>query len=246
MSHLKIRRLHIPSMAAQCLLIAAVIFAGAPTRAQSPSDAVYAVTHVDISSDWVLQGAGLLKDYRDKSRKEADNLAFTVVQEVSRPNRFAIVEGWKNQAAFDAHAKGPNASQFNFILEAIRNAPPHRLMLNPFATAAARAAPAGAIVMLEHIDFMGGDPAIAAAAEPLVKTLAAASQKEAGALQYDVYQLQKPRVNHYEVVAVWNDAAAFDAHETATYTRQFRDTTTMPAKVGRANLYDQRLYKVVD
>jgi quinol monooxygenase YgiN len=240
------RHLQASFAAAGCLVLAAAIFAVTPSRAQSGGDPVYAATFVDISSNWTLQGAGLLKDYRDKSRKEAGNLEFTIVQETTRPNRFGIVEGWKDQAAFDAHAKGATASQFNFILEAIRNGPPHRIMLNPFATAAARPAPAGALYLLEHIDFMGGDPAIAAAAQPLVKTLAAASQKEAGALRYDIYQLQKPRVNHYEVVAIWNDAAAFDAHETATYTRQFRATTTMPGTVGRANLYDQRLYKVVD
>jgi hypothetical protein len=37
-------------------------------------------------------------------------------------------------------------------------------------------------------------------------------------------------------------AKAFDAHETAA-PREFRAATVMPA---RSNLYDQRLYKVVD
>jgi quinol monooxygenase YgiN len=239
--------LQIASKSAGCLAIAAAIFAGAPARAQSGGEAVYAVTYVDISNDWVPQGAGLLKDYRDKSRRETDNLEFTVVQELGRPNRFAIMEGWKDQAAVDSHAKGANASQFNFILEAIRNAPPDRHMLNAFATAPARApAPAGALYMVEHIDFMGNDPAVAIAAEPLVKSLAAASQKEPGVMRYDVYQQPKPRINHYEVVGVWNDAAAFDAHENAAPTRSFRAATTMPAMVGRANLYDQRLYKALE
>ena len=237
-------RLHIPS-AAGCLALAAALIAGAPARAQAP-DAVFAVTYLDLSTDWILQGSGLIKEFRDQSRKETDNLEFTVVQETARPNRFVLFEGWKDQATFDAHAKGANASRFNFILEAIRNAPPDRYMLKAFATMPARAAAPGTVYMLEHIDFMGGDPAIVKAAEPLVKALAGGSQKEAGVVRYDIYQLAAPRLNHYEVVSVWNDMKAFDAHETAAAARAFRAATTIPTSPPRVNLYDQRLYKVVD
>ena len=51
-----------------------------------------------------------------------------------------------------------------------------------------------------------------------------------------------PHANHYTVVAVWASRAAYDAHETAAYTRQFRAATVMPA---RANMYDQRLYDLL-
>ena len=111
---------------------------------------------------------------------------------------------------------------------------------------AARAAPAGGgIYMVEHVDFLGGDPAIAIAAAPLVKALAEASQKEAGVVRYDIYRQPPPRINHYEVVAVWTDAKAFDAHETAVHTLQFRAATAQGGLAWRANLYDQRLYKVL-
>ena len=233
------------SAAAGCLVLGAAILAAALARAQSP-EPVYAVTYIDISVDWILQGGGLLRDFRDKSRKETNNLEFTVVQEIARPNRFVIFEGWKDQAAFDAHAQSGNAYQFNFILEAIRNAPPDRYMLRSFATAPARPAADGTLYMLEHIDFRGGDPAIVRAAEPLVKALADGSQKEAGAVRYDVYQLAPPRLNHYEVVSVWSDAGAFDAHETGAPVRQFRAATTLPVSPPRVNLYDQRLYKVLE
>jgi hypothetical protein len=42
---------------------------------------------------------------------------------------------------------------------------------------------------------------------------------------------------------VWASEGAYDAHEAAAPTRQFRAATVMP---GRANLYDQRMYKVLD
>src|SRR5260221_14482256 len=101
-------------------------------------------------------------------------------------------------------------------------------MLQPFANVPARTAPgSGAIYHVEHVDFLGGDPAIAIAAQPLVKALAESSQKEAGAVRYEIYRQPPPRINHYEVVAVWTDAKAFDVHETAAHTLQFRATTAM-------------------
>jgi quinol monooxygenase YgiN len=222
------------------LATVAALTPGSGAHAQSTADAVYVVTYLDVSTDWILQGTGLLKQYRDQSRKQAGNLEFAVMQENDRPNRFAIVEGWKDQAAFDAHAKSAETSLFDFTLEAIHNSPPNQHVLKAFATQPARPDSGGAVHMVEHIDFQ---PPAAAAALPLVKALAEASQKEAGVVRYDIFQEPPPHANHYSVVAVWASRAAYDAHEESASTRQFRAGTVMPA---RANLYDQRLYKVVD
>ncbi|HEY4407395.1 MAG TPA: antibiotic biosynthesis monooxygenase [Xanthobacteraceae bacterium] len=204
--------------------------------AQTPAP-VYAVTYLDVSTDWVAQGTGLIKQYRELSARQAGNLEFSVMQETARPNRFVIVEGWKDQAAFAAHEKSADAALFNFTLEAIRNSPPNQHVLQNFATAPARAAPgAGAVHMVEHVDFQ---PAFGTAAPPLVTALAQASQKEEGVVRYDILQEPPPHANHYTVVAEWASRSAYDLHETAAYTRQFRAATVMP---GRANLYDQRLY----
>jgi quinol monooxygenase YgiN len=210
---------------------------GAPAQAQT-GEAIHAVTYLDVSTDWVVQGAGLIKQYRDASAKQAGNLEFTALQEVNRPNRFVIVEGWKDQAAFDAHQKSADTALFNFTLEAIRNSPPNQHVLQNFSSAAPGAAPAsGAIRMVEHVDF---SPPTNAAALPQVKALAEASQKEKGVVRFDIYQEPPPHANHYSVVAVWADRAAYDAHETAAHTHAYRSATAMPA---HANLYDQRLYE---
>jgi quinol monooxygenase YgiN len=225
------------------LLPAAALVAASfatPASAQT-TDAVYAVTYLDVSTDWVLQGSGLMKQFRDASRRQAGNLEFSILQETERPNRFVILEAWKDQSAFDAHAKSAEASHFDFVLEAIRNSPPNQHVLKAFATAAPRGEPGNdAIRLVEHVDFQ---PAAAANALPAVKALAEASQKEAGVVRYDILQEPPPHANHYSVVAVWANRAAYDAHESAAATKQFRAATVMPA---RANLYDQRLYKEVD
>jgi quinol monooxygenase YgiN len=228
------------------LAIAAAIPVVPAARAQTAADAVYAVTYLDVGTASVAQGVELIKKFRDASRREAANLEFTVLQETSRPNRFVIMEGWTDKAAFEAHDKGTPKTDFENALKPIRNSPPDRHMLQAFANAPARAVPAaGALYMVEHVDFLGGDPTIATTAAPLVKALAESSQKETGAVRYDVYRQPPPRINHYEVVAVWTDAKAFDVHETAAHTLQFRAATAQGGKAWRANLYDQRLYKAL-
>jgi quinol monooxygenase YgiN len=232
--------------AAGSLMMAAAIAAASAAWAQAGAEPVYAVTYLDVGTGAVPQGVDLLKKYRELSAREAGELEFTILQETSRPNRFAIVEGWKDQAAFEAHDKGTAKAEFQDALKPIRNSPPDRHMLQPFANAPSRAAPAsGALYMVEHVDFMGGDPAVVIAAQPLVKALAQAGQKEAGAVRYEIYRQPPPRINHYEVVAVWTDQKAFDAHETAAHTLQFRGDTAMGGPSWRVNLYDQRLYKAL-
>jgi quinol monooxygenase YgiN len=228
-------------LAALALAFGVTVAAGSIAPAQNDGGAFYAVTYLDVSTDWIVQGIGLLKQYRDQARQQAGNLEFTVFQETNRPNRFVIVEGWSNQAAFQAHVDSAQAKLFDFTLEAIRNSPPNQHVLRAFATAPPQGtAPAGAIYMVEHIDF---PPSFNATGEPAVKALATAGQKGDGVVRYDIYQEPPPHANHYSVVAVWANRQAYDAYETATSTRQFRTETAMP---GRANLYDQRLYKMLD
>jgi quinol monooxygenase YgiN len=227
------------------LLMIAVAISAAPARAQSSAEVVFAVTYLDVGVDAVPQGVALLKKYRDQSRNDDANVEFTILQEASRPNRFVIMEGWRDRAAFDAHDKGAAKAEFESALEPIRNSPPDRKMLQSFANAPVRRAEPGALYMVEHIDFLGGDPAIATAAGPLVKALAEASQKEAGVLRYDMYRMPPPRTNHYEVVAAWTGAKAYDAHETASYTLEFRNASAYGGRIPRANLDDQRLCRAL-
>ena len=231
---------------AASLTIAAAIAVTPAAQAQGGPDAVYAVTYLDVGTGAVPQGVELIKKYRELSRREAANSEFTVLQQTSRPNRFVIMEGWKDQAAFEAHDKGTAKAEFEGALKPIRNSPPDRHMLQPFANGPARTAPSsGALYLVEHVDFMGGDPAVVIAAQPLIKALAESSRSETGAVRYEIFRQPPPRINHYEVVAVWADSKAFDAHETAAHTLQFRATTVMGGPAGRVNTYDQRLYKAL-
>jgi quinol monooxygenase YgiN len=217
-----------------------VIAISSSAQGQTVSEPVYAVTYLDVGASSLVRGVDLLKQYRESSRHEAANVEFTVLQETDRPNRFAIVESWKDQSAFDAHQKAASTAQFQEALKAIRNSPPNQHVLHAFATGPVQTErPSGALYIVEHIDFL---PIFANLAQPAVRRLGEASAKEEGALRYDIFQEPAPHANHFSVVAVWASRKALDDYETAAPTCEFRTATVMPA---RGNLYDQRLYKIV-
>jgi len=175
---------------ASAMAIGLGIAVSSPAQSQTVSEPVYAVTYLDVGANSLGRGVDLLKQYRESSRREAANVEFTVLQETDRPNRFAIVEGWKDQSAFDAHQNAASTAQFEETLKAIRNSPPNQHVLQAFATGSARAErPGGALYMVEHIDFL---PMFANLAQPAVRRLAEASAKEEGTLRYDIYQEPAP------------------------------------------------------
>ncbi len=85
-----------------------------------------------------------------------------------------------------------------------------------------------------HVDVI---PPRQAETEAALKAIADAGRKDAGNLRYDVFQ-QEGRLNHFNIVAVWQTRHAFDAHEATAHRLQFRDTVA--PMLGA--LYDERLY----
>ena len=88
-----------------------------PARAQGSP--VYLVTYVSVMPNEVVSGATLLERYRDASRKEAGNQRLDVLHETTRPNRFAILEVWKDEVGFMAHDKAASTVHFRDELEKI-------------------------------------------------------------------------------------------------------------------------------
>src|SRR6516165_6720280 len=129
---------------APVVAVGLAIAIGSPALGQTVSEPVYAATYLDVGASSLGRGVDLLKQYRESSRHEAANVEFTVLQETDRPNRFAIVEGWKDQSAFDAHQKAASTAQFEEALKAIRNSPPNQHVLHTFA--AVRRGPSGPAV----------------------------------------------------------------------------------------------------
>jgi autoinducer 2-degrading protein len=219
-----------------CFSILAALF-GQSAHAQG--SAVYVATYVEVMPNAVPAGAALLKHYREISRKQDGNLGFEVLQEIARPNRFAIVEGWKDKAALDAHATAAGTVQFRDKLKAIEDAPYDERVSNALhiGEGKSRDRP-GAIYVLTHVDVLptGKDDCIAA-----VKAMSADTANDPGNIRYEVLQ-QTSRANHFTVVEAWTDRKALDAHAMAAHTRAFRAKLAPLAGA----LYDERFYKALE
>jgi quinol monooxygenase YgiN len=225
--------------------------ASAQTQAQTPVPAtppapapivgnVYSVTYVEVMPTSKADAASVLRRYRDATQKEGGNLRCEVIQRIDQPHQFAILEIWKDQAAFEAHGKGANTTDTREKIAAIRNAPIDErvhtaLSIGPIdASGGAR----GGIYVATHVDVIPPrkDDGVAA-----LKRLGEDSRRGDGNLRFEVVQ-QVNRPNHFTVLEIWRDAKAVEAHSMAAPTREFRDK--LASMTGA--LYDERMYRAID
>jgi len=214
----------------------AIAILAATATAQAQDSGVYVVTYVDVMPSTVVSGAALLKQYRDAGRKEDGSVRVAVLQEIARPNRFAIVEVWKDKAARDAHVQAAGTVAFRDKLKAIQNAPYDERVNNGLYVGSAQGQPApDAIHVLTHVDVV---PPSKDACMELLKGMSTDTPKDPGNLRYDVLQ-QPNRPNHFTVSETWASPEGVDGHAMAPHTRAFREKLAPMAGA----LYDERFYK---
>jgi quinol monooxygenase YgiN len=219
------------------LVLAIAVFAATLTEpAHAQGSAVYLATYVDVLPNAAVSGAALLKRYRDASRKEAGNLRFDVLQEIARPDRFAILEVWKDKAALDDHDKATTKLHFRDSLKAIQSAPyDERVGSGIYVMSTKSESRTGIIYVLTHVDVM---PAYKDDCLELLKAMSIDTAKDHGNIGYEVLQQDK-RPNHFTVVEEWTNRKGLDAHAMAAHTRSFRERLSPMAGA----LYDERFYK---
>jgi quinol monooxygenase YgiN len=202
--------------------------------AQGPQ--IYAVTYFSVGPAGVRKTDALLRQFSAASRKEDGNAELTVLHEIGRPGRFALVEAWRDKAAYDAHAAAAKA--LGDKLQPLFASPFETRQFAPLSIGAPAAGNFdGAIYVLTHVDvFPAGKDEVAG----LVKGETDDSRKDAGALRYDAV-IWDGHPNHFHLLEVWRDRKALTAHATAEHTKQFR------AKVApfEGAFYDERLYEAV-
>ena len=229
-------RLAFQLLLGMALMPAAFIQAAQAEGAAAP---LFIATYFEVGASSAKDGAALLTQYRDAARKEGGNMRAEVASEIGRPNRFIVLETWKDQAAFEAHGKSAGTTAFRDKFKTIQAGPYDERVHNPLNVAAND--PLGgkrAIVVASHVDVPPPrkDECIAA-----LNPLADASRKAGGNQRFEVQQ-QTSRPNHFTVVEVWKDRKAYAGSRSADAQRQFRD------KLGPmlGALYDERLYRVVE
>ncbi len=178
----------------------AMTMAGAPA-ALAQDATFYTVTYVEVGPVLGKVGATALKTYRDAARKENGAVAFEVFQRIDRPNQFAVLASWTNQAAYDAHAAGDNVKKLNEKLATMLVAPSDTRQHNALSVAPQRSGK-DPIVAITHVDVIPPQKDNGVAA---LKELADASRKQAGNLSFDAWQ-QTNRPNHFTVVEAWTQS----------------------------------------
>jgi quinol monooxygenase YgiN len=224
------------------LIIGAAALALAAVRPGHAEDAVstavYVVTYFDVAPTAAAETATLLRQYAEVARKEAGNLSLEAFEEIGRPNRFAILEAWRDKPALEAHGAAASTGGFRDKLKPLLISGTGARLLSAFAVAAPTARPgSGTVYVLTHVDV---PPPQKDQAIELQKALAAAARKDDGNLWFDVLQ-QNDRPNHFTLYEGWRDRKAFDASITAAHTKEFRQKLN-PLE---GALYDERLYQAV-
>ena len=197
--------------------------------------AVYAVLYFEAAAPDIAKVAADVRRVVMASRKQAGNIGFEGFEEIGRPSRFAIFEGWQSKAASDAHNAAASTVAFRAETRPLLVAP---LEIRDFSgfSVAGQSGQGGrdAVYVVTHVDVF---PAGKDQAAALVGELATANRKLPGNFWFDVLQVDG-HPNHFTLVEGWRDRKAFDGSLMAASTRDFRQKLT-PLE---GALYDERLY----
>src|ERR1700739_1847757 len=97
---------------------AIILSAMFPRVAYCEGDENYIVSYVEIMPNALNSSSTLLNRYRDAMRQQSGNLTSTLLHEIGRSDRFAILEVWKDKAAADNRDKPASIAELRHRLEA--------------------------------------------------------------------------------------------------------------------------------
>jgi len=186
----------------------------------SPAEgAVFAVGYVETQAKQADAGRAALAQYRRAVQAEPGCLGVELFAQTDRPGHFAVLETWRDQAAFDGAARGAAKRELMAALAPIRVSDYDERPYKPLTLAAAKTAGADArnAVVVAHVDVAPNTQA-----PMLLQQLAEASRQEAGNVRFDVLQ-HAMRGNHFTVVEQWRNQDALDAHVATAHARAYRD-----------------------
>jgi quinol monooxygenase YgiN len=207
-------------------------------RAQvGPDAAIYAVTYFDIIPVDHAKAVALLRPFAQTTRNGGGNVEFTLLDEIGRGGRMAMIEAWHDKPAFETHRAAVEALANK--LRPVLAAPFDTRQFVPLSIGPRtdNAKSGSAVYVLTHVDvFPAGKDEVAG----LVKGLAEASREEKGVGRFDAL-VWDGHPNHFHLIEAWTDPGTRQVHAYADQTKTFR-ARLVPFE---GALYDERLYKVV-
>lgn len=222
------------------LLVAALFSFASPTVAQLDQQQ-YVVTYVEFKPADAKAGGRLLDDLASHGLASAGVIRFDVLQQVDRRNFFALFEIWSSAQTFAAFQSSSATQAVLTQLAPLLAAPLDERDGNLLAgTVNPRSSHAEArqIFVITHVDV---DPQNVGQALPLLDTFVNESLNDTGAQSFALLS-QTPTTNHFQLVEVFANQRAFDAHVSAQHTVDFR--TNIDPLLGAP--YDERLYQFVN
>ena len=195
------------------------------------------VVYIEVAPSEVGRTTGVLKTYRQAAQKAPGIARVAVLQQIGRPNLFAIEERWTDAPSLQTHLSSPDNRKLRDDLQSALVSPlDERLLASVTVQAVTRPASEQSIYVLTHADAAARREEIPG----MLQEVAAGARRESGNIVFDA-TVQPNRTNHFTVIEVWADQKAFEAHMTAEHTRKFR---TAFGQVSGA-LYDERIYKTI-
>src|SRR5689334_3008754 len=98
-------------------------FASAFAQAPAPPPATMRVAFFEVGPSDVARATAALKEYRQATMKAHGIVRVTVLQQIDRPNQFAIEEAWGDAAALEAHKSAAETKKLDETVQATRISP---------------------------------------------------------------------------------------------------------------------------
>ncbi|MGC3981438.1 MAG: antibiotic biosynthesis monooxygenase [Steroidobacteraceae bacterium] len=211
-----------------CLLLQS-----ASSLAQTSKQMIATVTYVELLPSAVQKVLDAFKTYREAGSKEAGYVRIELLQQMEQPGRWVILESWRDQEALAAHDAGKLSAQLQGAIQADRISSYDRRAYKALDVDTEKPINAQSIYVVTHVDIAGQQRG----ATELLQQHCLDSRQDAGNLRCVVWQ-STTRSNHYTLVAIWKDQAAYLAYRASTHSRRFRDAVEPMT----GSPIDERLY----
>jgi len=208
----------------------------APPPTQGP---VYTMTYFEVNPGATAQALGILKEYRDAARMEGGATSVQIFQEAATPSRFVTSEVWRDWAAYDAHTKATARGRLYLRILPMQYGPPDARTHLAHFSAPQIAPTANSVYVISHLDVTPN--AIPRLLE-LMKPLTEGTPRDPGMQSYQILRQAPGTGNHFRLFELWASDRAWDAHNLAAHTQEFRNE--LAPLLGTP--YDQRKYTLVN
>jgi quinol monooxygenase YgiN len=232
------RRLILLSMFVFLLVAALSSFAG-PAGAQS--DQQFVVVYVEFKPADANAGGRVLDDLASQALASAGVIRFDVLHQVDRRNFFALFEIWSSAQALAAFESSPATQAILDQLAPLLEAPLDErdgILLAGTVNPRSRHEKSRQIFVITHVDV---DPQFVDEALPVLDTFVSDSASDPGVQAFALLS-QTPTANHFQLIEVFANRQAFNAHVSAQHTVDFRND--IQPFIGAP--YDERLYHFAD